>query len=453
MKDWGIPFSVLFTLTMLSILLSLGSSFAGQVDRKVAELETTGPYEVGFSYFMLIDTSRNPESGFGGRPIPVALWYPVDPVEIRGGTSKAEYPFDPYDSSTPMLGSSSLENYGIDPAYHEVPVSPDAPFPLVIFSPGWGSHYVWHVSVGTRLASHGFVVVVLSHYGDGATPSDSYHHLSMAALSRSLDISFVLDDILARNADSSDALFRLLRPDQIAASGWSLGGYAAMALTGGDDLVCDRLWFEMGGLPPDPEACVPVYPDDRIKVILPLDGSNQVMGFQELARITAPTIGIGRSWETVWDWQARQHAAIQGHPCYRVDLANSHHVSFSDICALFPAAGDEGLEPPDFVEWIVQNFCEPFVPFPVAHQLVGKYMLAFLKTQLLGESGYQAMLTPGWALKNEPLLEFFVTEKKNPNAIDDDWPDLSIYFQDQPGSNQSNAQGQELGIPYMGFWW
>ena len=30
-------------------------------------------------------------------------------------------------------------------------------------------------------------------------------------------------------------------------------------------------------------------------------------------------------------------------------------------------------------------------------------MLAFLKTKLLGEPGYQPMLTPGWALTHETL--------------------------------------------------
>jgi hypothetical protein len=33
-----------------------------------------------------------------------------------------------------------------------------------------------------------------------------------------------------------------------------------------------------------------------------------------------------------------------------------------------------------------------------------------------------------------------VTEKKNPNAIDEDWPDMFIYFINQPGSETAIAE-------------
>jgi hypothetical protein len=36
-------------------------------------------------------------------------------------------------------------------------------------------------------------------------------------------------------------------------------------------------------------------------------------------------------------------------------------------------------------------------------------------------------------------VEFFVTERKSPNAIDEDWPDTFIYFMHQPGREHANA--------------
>ena len=38
-------------------------------------------------------------------------------------------------------------------------------------------------------------------------------------------------------------------------------------------------------------------------------------------------------------------------------------------------------------------------------------MVAFLKEALDGDSSYQYLLTPGWALRNEPDVEFFVRER------------------------------------------
>jgi hypothetical protein len=67
--------------------------------------------------------------------------------------------------------------------------------------------------------------------------------------------------------------------------------------------------------------------------------------------------------------------------------------------------------------------------------------VAFLKTVLAREPGYQDMLTPGWALKRESLVEFFVTEKRNPNAVTADYGDgqFYLYFPHQPGSEQARG--------------
>lgn len=429
-----------WVILFLAVLVVPPSIFAKPAD-EIASLDAAGPYEVGFLEYTLMDESRDQGSDvFDGRPIPVALWYPVDPGDTTGA-ARAQYAFDPYASPVPRVDSSLFEAEGIDPAYEDVPLSLDAPFPLVVFSPGYGATYLFHISVGTRLASHGFVVAILSHYGDGATPTDTLQHIAMASLNRTQDIPFVLDQLLERNADPSDSFFGLVRPDQIAAAGWSLGGYGVLALTGGDDLVCDTLNFTFFGIPTPAESCVPAVPDERIRLIITLEGSNQVLHFEELSRIEVPAMGMGRDWDTMAatgplgpDWQARQHAAIQGHPSYRVDLLNSNHMTFSDRCIAYPILGDEGLMDGGFVQSFVENYCDPFIPYAVADPIIMRYMLAFLKTELAGEGGYQKMLTPGWAIVHEPDIQLFVTEKKNPNAIEEDWPDESTYFPYQPGN-------------------
>jgi hypothetical protein len=441
---------------VFGFLIAFSSVFSTTFARVAADPGQRGPYEVGFTFFLLVDDSRDTDSGFGGRPIPVYVWYPADPAEIDEGTPEAAYPMDPYYGFLPPVDSSSLELYGLDPAYHEPVPSSDAPFPLVMFSPGWGAPSLFHVSIGTRLASHGIGVAIVTHYGDAAFPWDPFHHIAVASMNRPLDVSFALDHVLDKNGSQDDLLFGVVNPDQVAAAGWSLGGYAAMTLVGGDDMVCDtffdpELIAEYG--PPPPQTCVAALPDPRFKVIVPLDGSNQILRFYELSRITAPTMGIGQEFETTLDWQARQHAAIQAHPCYRVDLNKSIHWSFSDMYEAYQVLGDEGILPPDVVDGILAAFSDS-IPSLVAHQLVNKYMIAFLKTQLVGETGYQRILTPGWAINSEPDIEFFVTEKKNPNAIEEDWPDIFIYFINQPGSETAKAYKEPEAarrIPHVGF--
>jgi len=416
----------------------------------VADPGQKGPYEIGFSSFVLTDPSRPGDgSTWTHRPIPVYLWYPVDPASVGASTPQAIYPLDPVYGMVPDSTSSDWEPYGRDHAYQEPVPSSRAPFPLLLFSPGWGAPAWMHMSIGTRLASHGFVVAVVYHYGDQWWPWEPpYDPLAVASYNRPRDLSFVLTALLERNATVDDLLYQTIEPEQVAAGGWSLGGYASMTLAGGDDSVCDTLYGQPGLEDPPPWTCVPSPPDLRIKAIVPHDGSNQVLHFYELARITVPAMGMGEEWTTleqnmgsVWAaWQARQHAAFSGHPAYRVDVSNTNHQSFSDVCENILVLEDLGILDADTVALLSDLFqCGQVTPVAEVHRLVNQYTIAFLKTNLLGAPGYQQWLTPGWAQTREPLTEFFVTEKRNSRSIDEDWPDNFIYFMHQPGSEQARA--------------
>ena len=129
--------------------------------------------------------------------------------------------------------------------------------------------------IGTRLASHGFVVALLYHYGDAFWAYEVFDDIATASMNRPLDVSFTLTKLLERNSTAGDALYKLMDPRMVAASGWSLGGYAAMALAGGDDSVCDKP-IEMGAPGVPPNTCVPTLVDPRIRAIVPLDGSTQL---------------------------------------------------------------------------------------------------------------------------------------------------------------------------------
>jgi predicted dienelactone hydrolase len=415
----------------------------------VADPGAPGPFLVGHTSFVLTDLSRPGGPDFEFRPVPVEVWYPVDAADVTAGTPEAVYALDVLYGLAPQTLSSDWEKYGIDRAFEGPTPSVARPFPLVVFSPGWGAAAWFHISLGTRLASHGFVVAILYHYGDWVWPWEPFDHLGIASWNRPRDVSFVLSDLLVKNEGGSGHLLSgTIRPDQVAASGWSLGGYASMVLAGGDDSVCDKVAEAWDPADPPPDwTCSPSWPDPRIRAIVPLDGSSQLLYFDELSRVTVPALGVGEEWSYLaldagWEaWQARHHAAFSGKPAYRVDVFNSNHQSFSDMCESIHVLTDLGVDYPwGPADVLLQFLCEPFIPSAEAHRLTYKYMIAFLKTNLSGDPGYHDILTPGYALTREPAVEFFVTERKSPKSIFEDYPADFIYFPHQPGSAQFRAE-------------
>lgn len=436
----------------LSLLLSLAPA------PSMGDPGQPGPFAVGFTSYVLEDLSR-PGDGwlYPNRPIHVSVWYPADEEVVDPSMQEAIYPVDPFYGFVASTYSSDWEEYGIDRAFQEAAPSAGRPFPLLVFSPGWGATALWHVSLAARAATHGFVVAVPYHFGDRFLPWEPYHPLTVATYNRPLDLSYVLGDLLAKSGTAGHLLAGVVDPARVAAGGWSLGGYAAMTLAGGDDDVCDTPFGSLPDymgetLPPGP-WCVPALPDARFKAIIPLDGSSWILHFRELARVTIPAMAMGQEWsrlaqDPVWaSWHAREHAAFSGEPAYRADVLDANHQSFSDLCFGIQVLNDlvnEGrlpveFWPPELFALYQALFCTGIAPPGDVRAAVEKYVVAFLETNLAGTHGSERVLTPGWALTQEPLIEFFVTERRNPASITEDWPDDFIYFPHQPGSQQARA--------------
>jgi len=433
--------ALMMALVVVGVLPTAEASSGTKIDA----IGQQGPYAVGFTSYVLTDNSRQAPDGYlaGGRPIPVYLLYPADPGAVNASTPKAEYPMDMLNMPNLMTLSEEWEAMGYDPAYQEPPVSDDGPFPVLLISHGWTPPPWFMLGIATRLASHGFIVAVPSHVGDercyGWEPARD--HMAMMLWNRPRDLSFVLTDLEQRNSAAGGLLSSAIDPSRVASSGWSAGGYASMVLAGGDDTVWDYAetdgnYIDDGPIPENVPLS-PSLPDPRIKAIIILDGANQDLKFEEMARVKVPALSLGQEWSTKTTppyfpaWHARQHAAFSGHPNYRVDIWGTNHFSFSAACDAMGLMASRGIA--TTMDGWIGFFCPCVIPAAVSRDIITRYMIAFLKTELLGETGYQKMLTPGWALTQETLVEFFVTEKRNANSIDVEWPDDSVYFQHQPG--------------------
>jgi hypothetical protein len=78
------------SLLLTCLLLGAGTVQAHDPGQK-------GPFEVGFTNYLVIDPTRPGDLDFGvyeHRTIPVYVWYPVDSKAIGGSTPLAAYPLD-----------------------------------------------------------------------------------------------------------------------------------------------------------------------------------------------------------------------------------------------------------------------------------------------------------------------------------------------------------------------
>ena len=436
--------------------LAAGIAAKGAKAPAVNDPGQVGPYAVGHASFVLHDPDRQVDvlGNLADRPIPVDVFYPVDSDMITASTPEAVFPLDPINGLAALTYSSEWEAFGHDRVYEAPPPSAKKPFPLLVLSEGWGCATYFHNFFAGRLASHGFVVAVVYHYGDWMFVWEPFDHIATAMLNRLKDIPFVLDALLDRNTTAGDPLGGVFDPERIAASGFSLGGFACTALACGTGSIAEIWtfpgWIDFMGSPPA-DTLVPCAPDPRIKAIIPLDGSSWALRFADLARVSVPALGLGQEWSTLaldpdpaWaSQQARQHAAFQGHPNYRVDIRDTIHQSFANVYAAVVLLYRKAAITEAEYEWLIENYCSSELSSSESNRLMAKYAVAFLKTVLAGESGYRNILTPGYALTREQYVEFFVTEKRSPSSIEEDWPfawpSFKIYFQHQPGSAQAKA--------------
>src|SRR5262249_8825735 len=199
-----------------------------------------------------------------------------------------------------------------------------------------------------------------------------------------------------------------------------------------------------------PASCVPFLDvDTRIKATVLLDASTQNMKYHELARVETKNIMIG---EDVASGErgiatgdipaipiglhARAHHAYSGKPNYRVDVLNTSHVpSFTNACQAMLVRGDVGLlTPAQVTDQLARLHCNApdYTPYQAANELVWRYAVAFLTTELAGDTTYQNMLTPGWAVSREPFAMFFKNERKNGETPNTEFPDDSWFHFSQP---------------------
>ncbi|QZA77715.1 hypothetical protein K4H28_15835 [Deefgea tanakiae] len=167
-------------------------------------------YKAGSQTLFFQDASRPHWAGLGARPMSLDVWYPA----IDSAVEQTHY----------FGGEEGL--FQIEGIAKDAPLLAGK-WPLIVLSHGTGGSGLQMGWLGRHLASQGFVAAAISHHGN--TCMEPY--LPQGFLlwwERATDLSRVIDFML-----DHVEFGEVIAAEKIAAAGFSLGGYTALAVAGG----------------------------------------------------------------------------------------------------------------------------------------------------------------------------------------------------------------------------
>jgi dienelactone hydrolase len=332
----------------------------------------TGSYRVGTTTLYWVDNSRTEiYSGQPNQPreLMAQIWYPIDP----SATTKVA----PWLDHVEVLGPSLANLLKLPPFFLDhlkyvntqanldaAVSSAEAPYPVLIFSHGYGGFRAQNTHQAEQLASHGYIIVAIDHTydaaatvfpdgrvalhnpavlpaGDASSPSPEFQQaLSKLIQQRAGDLSFVLDQLTQINANDPAGRFTSrLALARVGVFGHSMGGGTTIEFCA-HDARCKAALTMDAYLPP---VSINVYANGLHQPYLAM--------FSQLW----PSAENNRLFDQLY------HAP--GGPAYELILAGTAHYDFSDIPSLTPIASMLGLKGPlsaDRVTSIIDNYSLAF---------------------------------------------------------------------------------------------
>ncbi|TNF24196.1 MAG: hypothetical protein EP329_25495 [Deltaproteobacteria bacterium] len=338
-----------------------------------------GPYNVGYRTETLTYT---PAGDTEERTLRVAYWYPTRDTE----------------GDNPLYaGLLAAPGAFVDAA----PVADVGALPVLLFSHGNGGFAEQSSFFTEFLASHGFFVAAVDHTTN--TFIDIQNDADPRIFRwRPQDISALLDHVEALPAEHP---LHGLPSDAVALAGHSFGGYTTFAVGGvgfGVDLML--AYCQANELPNG--ACETVADDEalyragfydaRISALVPMAPAGMLLFTGGFDTIVAPMLLMTGAMDETTPNATEGNVAwsnLSGEAGnLRIDFATAGHFTFSDACELdVGAAFEDGCG-------------EAFLDADAAHTAIDAYALAFLRLQLLGDTGGVPLLDGTVSIEDDVTL-------------------------------------------------
>jgi predicted dienelactone hydrolase len=337
----------------------------------------SGPYPVGTREYDWTDSARAEpytRAPDDRRRLVVQVWYPAG----GGGGDTARYLQRPSEFAS-RLGAWAARHARTNSVADSRLAAADSALPVLVYNHG-GAWTRWSATFATEfLASHGFVVFSIEHFGFNQTrrfPDGSPFRPDTLALPQETgdgkrdalaswaflddpvfkiwqaDARFVLDQIATLNQAAGPFQGRL-DLDRIGMFGWSFGGALSVQMTADDERV-------KAAVDHDGQLFGDVRERGTTRPILLLHhGVDDALAFPEKDR---PVVRELLALVASWDSTARIASSADW---YDVTVAGTDHGSFSDLSLFFPVA--EGRLDPRR-----------------GHAIINAYTLAFFDRYLRG---------------------------------------------------------------------
>lgn len=372
--------TALKVLLVIAVLLLAGAGyFFYRVSPKIPERpfeRPTGPYGVGTREFDWTDSSRaEPYTTRADdrRRLTVQVWYPVAPG-TAGDTAK--YLLRPSEFAS-RLGARAARHARTN-SLLDAPIATDTTFPVLVYNHG-GAWTRWSATFAAEwLASHGYVVFSIEHFGFNQTvafasgekfaadtlrfPTETGDGKKDALTSWgylddpvfkiwTADAKFVLDQIERQQV--AGPFQGRLDLDRIGMYGWSFGGAASIQMTADDPRV-------KAAVDHDGQLFGDIRERGTSRPILQLHhGVDDALEYPEdqKADVRELLAVVGG-----WDSTAKARSTADWH---NVTITGTTHGDFSDLSLFYPRP--EGhLDPRR------------------AHMIINRYTLAFFDRYLRG---------------------------------------------------------------------
>jgi predicted dienelactone hydrolase len=302
--------------------------------------ELTGPYAVGRTIYRWTDEARletYTSQEDDQRGLSIWVWYPA------GETTSEPAPYMTKGMNAlfqPLLGldAAQIHSHAIADTVADIE---QAPYPVLVFSPGNGLNSVLYTALLEEIASHGYIVVGIDHSYNAlfTTLSDGQVVGAAAEASgqsendfqiRIADVQFVMDHLAMLNADQESLLAGKLDLERLALFGHSFGGATAAEVCR-IDVRCKAV------LVMDSPLQGPVATEGLPQPIMFMD-SERVPGkefIKEAEQLSGQTIPEGQA-DVIDQFNGfRDETAVLvgevSSASYHLFIAGTRHGSFSDI--------------------------------------------------------------------------------------------------------------------------